>query len=154
MPKVHEQQSGTFHQWCAANWLGISNKPASLGQGTQTTWIGEVDPEIYGSSQQKDLHEEVTPQRTTGAVPACIGKWTYQSAFPYTAESPCLTSTECKTRQNILHQECGSATYHNTQPRQSPQGWSYPYQDLPSSLRRYRCCRIQFETRYRTNRFH
>ena len=58
MPKVHEQQSGTFHQWCAANWLGIPNKSASLGQGTQTTRIGEVDPEIYGASQQKNLHKE------------------------------------------------------------------------------------------------
>jgi len=54
--------------------LGISNKSASLGQGTQTTRIGEVDPEIYGASQQKDLHEEGTPQRTTGAVLARIGK--------------------------------------------------------------------------------
>jgi len=54
--------------------LGISNKPASLEQGTQTTRFGEVNPEIYGSSQQKDLHEEGTPQRTTGAVLACLGE--------------------------------------------------------------------------------
>ena len=34
-----------------------------MGQGTQTPRIGEIDSEIYGASQQKDLHKEGTPQR-------------------------------------------------------------------------------------------